>query len=316
MAERILVIKLSALGDFVLSLGAFRAIRDHHAGAELVLLTTAPFRRLAEASGLFDAVWLDERPSFANLPAVAALRRRLRAGRFRRVYDLQRSDRSGWYWRLLHPAPPEWVGRVAGCSHPTFPEAAAGPAERPRHIVEREARQLAGAGIAEVPPGDLAFVQADVSALRPAGRYALLVPGGSPHRPDKRWPVASYAALARGLAAEGLTPLLIGAEAERAALAAIAEACPAAVSLLGRTGLEQIVVLARGAELAVGNDTGPMHLIATAGCPCLTLFSAASDPQRNAPRGPRAATLRRDPLAELSPEEVLAAVGTLRAGAP
>lgn len=309
---RILVVKLSALGDFVLSLGAFQAIREHHADAELVLLTTAPFRSLAEASGLFDAVWLDERPSFANPPALAALRRRLRGGGFQRVYDLQRSDRSGWYWRLLHPGPPEWVGRVAGCSHPTFPPPGDGSSALPRHIVEREARQLAEAGIPEVPPGDLGFVEADVSALAPAGRYALLVPGGSAHRPDKRWPAASYAALGRGLVDEGVTPLLIGAEAERAALATIATACPGALSLLGRTGLEEIVVLARGAELAVGNDTGPMHLIATAGCPCLTLFSAASDPQRNAPRGPSAATLRRDPLAELTPEEVRAALAALR----
>ena len=49
--QNILVIKLSALGDVVLSIGAFQAIRAHHARARIALLTTKPFARLAEASG-------------------------------------------------------------------------------------------------------------------------------------------------------------------------------------------------------------------------------------------------------------------------
>ncbi|SME89291.1 ADP-heptose:LPS heptosyltransferase [Tistlia consotensis] len=302
---RILVIKLSALGDFVLSLGAFQAIRAHHPEAELVLLTSRPFEGLARASGLFDEVWLDAKPPLSNLPAVLALRRRLRGGRFARVYDLQRSDRTGWYFRLLWPDPPEWVGKVAGCSHRYT-----GMAESPKHIVEREAEQLAVAGIAGVPPIDLSFARADVSGLGLPERHALLVPGCSAHVPAKRWPPERYAALAKALAAGGTTPLLIGTAAERAEIEAIAAACPEAVSLLGRTSLEQLATLAGEAQLAVGNDTGPAHLIAAAGCPTLMLFSAASDP-RAAPRGPRVASLRRDSLADLSLEEVLAALAGL-----
>lgn len=302
---RILVIKLGALGDFVLSLGAFRAIRDHHPEAELVLLTGGPFAGLARASGLFDAVWVDARPPLADLPAVLALRRRLRGAGFARVYDLQRSDRTGWYFRLLWPAPPEWVGKVAGCSHRH-----AGMSGSPKHIVEREAEQLALAGIPAVPPIDLSFAEADVSELGVPGRFALLVPGCSAHVPAKRWPPERYAALARLLAAEGTTPVLIGTAAERAEIEAIAAACPQAVNLLGRTSLEQLATLARSARLAVGNDTGPAHLIAAAGCPTLMLFSAASD-RRAAPRGPRVASLRRDRLAELPLEEVEAALAGL-----
>jgi len=161
------------------------------------------------------------------------------------------------------------------------------------------------------PPSDLAFVRADISGFGLPARYALLVAGGSAHRPAKRWPAGHYAELAQRLAAEGVTPVLLGGEAERRELEAITAACPEAVSLLGRTSLEQIVVLARGAELAVGNDTGPMHLIAAAGCPSLALFSAASDPARTAPRGPRVATLRRERLADLTVEEVRQAVERL-----
>ncbi len=301
--QRILIIKLGALGDFVLSLGAFRAIRDHHPGAEIVLLTTPPLRRLAEASGLFETVWIDERRPLSRLGAFLALRRRLRRAGFARVYDLQRNDRTAAYFWSLWPRQPEWVGKVAGCSH-RAPHVGKGR----RHIVERESEQLALAGIERVPASDLSFVAAEVAGFALPQRYALLVPGGSAHRPEKRWPAERYAELANRLADRGITPVLLGTAAEARELQAIAAACPAAVNLLGKTSIEQIVVLARGAELAVGNDTGPMHLIATAGCPALALFSSASDPARNAPRGPRVATLQRDPLAALGVEEVLAAI--------
>ncbi|HBA43779.1 MAG TPA: ADP-heptose--LPS heptosyltransferase, partial [Alphaproteobacteria bacterium] len=54
---RILVIKLGALGDFVLATGPFAAIRQHHADAEITLLTTPPFAAMARQTGFFDHVW-------------------------------------------------------------------------------------------------------------------------------------------------------------------------------------------------------------------------------------------------------------------
>jgi ADP-heptose:LPS heptosyltransferase len=61
----------------------------------------------------------------------------------------------------------------------------------------------------------------------------------------------------------------------------------------------------------VGNDTGPTHLVATAGCPTLALFGEDSDPALCAPRGPAAQVLRHMPLAELGPEAVRAALAAL-----
>ena len=55
----LLVIKLGALGDFVLATGPFAAIRAAHPNEVLVLLTTAPFAEFARASGYFDEVWID-----------------------------------------------------------------------------------------------------------------------------------------------------------------------------------------------------------------------------------------------------------------
>ena len=304
--QNILVIKLSALGDVVLSIGSFQAIRAHHPQAEITLLTTKPFARLAEASGCFDEVWIDERPPIQRPDRWLALGRRLRRARFDRVYDLQRSDRTAGYFYLA--GRPQWVGTVAGCSHRYR------MAREPRpHVALREADQLAGAGVAPIEAPDLWFLEADIGRFQLTAPWALLVPGSAPHRPAKRWPAARFAALARELVGRGMAPVLLGTGTEARALAEIAAACPQARDLCGQTGLEDLATLARGAALAVGNDTGPMHLIAAAGCPCLVLYSAESDPARTAPRGEKVAILREASLADLDLGRVLAALDALAA---
>ncbi len=301
--DRVLVIKHGALGDFLLATGAFQAIRRHHADAWLALLTTAPFADLARATGWFDEVWVDPKPRPWQLGLWLAQVRRLRRAGFARIYDLQHSDRTRLYFHALGRRRPEWSGIAPGCSHPH-----ANPDRDSMHTVEREAEQLAMAGIETTPPPDVSWLDADVSRFRLDGGFALLAPGGSAHRPEKRWPAERYAALARWLAGRGVAPVLIGAEAERDALAEIAGACPEARDLCGRTSLAEIAALARRAAFAVGNDTGPVHLIALAGAPTVVLYSRASDPALTAPRGPRVTVLRRPDLADLDVETVIAAL--------
>jgi ADP-heptose:LPS heptosyltransferase len=294
----ILVIKHGALGDFVLALGPMQAIRAHHPGQRAVLLTTEPLAGFARATGLFEEVWLDVRPKWWHPVAAFALARKLRAGNFARVYDLQTSDRSSFYLRLFGRRKPEWSGIAAGASHPH-----ANPERDQMHTVERQAEQLALAGIERVPPPDLGFAQPPIERFGLDRPFALLVPGGAVHRPAKRWPVESYAVLAHELARAGLTPVLIGGPPEREVAARIARACREVRDLAGDTSLLEIAALARAARVAIGNDTGPMHLIAAAGCPAVVLFSRDSDPALTAPLGP-VSVLRKDPLASLSVGEV------------
>lgn len=199
--SRVLVIKLGALGDFVLALGAFAAIRNAHRQAHVTLLTTAPYVELARASRYFDAVWTDLRPSFLQPARWLSLRKRLRDGQFQRVYDLQTSDRSGWYFRLMGPNQPEWSGIAAGCSHPH-----ANPQRDFMHSLERQAEQLAHAGITDMPPPDLSWARADIARFKLPVRYVIVAPGGAAHRPEKRWPVDRFVALARLIAAKSATP--------------------------------------------------------------------------------------------------------------
>ena len=301
---RILVIKLAALGDFAQACGPFAAIRRHHADAHITLLTTRPFAAFAAASGWFDEVRIDDRPKTLQVKAWLELRRSLREGRFTRVYDLQTSDRSAFYFRSMGPGRrPEWSGIVRGCSHPH-----ANPRRDFMHTIERQAEQLQMAGIDDVPPPDLSWVEADIGRFGIEGRFALLVPGGAAHRPAKRWPAERYGDLARRLLDRGLRPVLLGTAGEAEILAAIAAACPGALDLTGATDLSDIVALARIATVAVGNDNGPMHLIAIAGCPSVVLYSRESDPALCAQRGPAVTILRRERLAELSVDEVMGAL--------
>jgi ADP-heptose:LPS heptosyltransferase len=302
------VIKLSALGDMILAFAAFARIRAAHPEARITLLTTPPFEALARASPYFDAVDPGGRPE--GLRELAALVLRLRRARFARVYDLQDVDRTNLYFQLLRPFPPAWSGTAWGCALPHR-----NPARMRLHTLERHAEQLNDAGLA--PPEPVAHGRAaapDVSWLAEAappfetspGRLALLVPGAAPSRPRKLWPARSYGILARGLLEAGFAVRVLGGADATGIAEVIAQAAPEAEDLTGRTSLAQVARLGAAAAVAVGNDTGPMHLIAAAGAPCVSLFSDDSDPALCAPRG-RVTVLRRSDLAELPTERVLEA---------
>lgn len=307
----ILVLKLGALGNVVQSFGPFAAIRRHHADARITLLTAAPYAAWMADSPWFDDVWIDDRPAWWDMRGCLALRARLTAGRFDRVYDLQTSGRSARYFQLLpRRARPEWSGIARGCSHPDRD-----PGRNLLHDFERQAGQLRQAGIPTVPPPDLGWCAGNIARFGLPERIALLVPGSSAHRPAKRWPAVRYAALARALAEAGTAPVVLGTAAEAPLAAEIARVTPV-LDLTGRTGFGDLASLARAAHVAIGNDTGPMHLVAAAGCPSVVLFSGDSDPALCAPRGPRVALLRRPALDTLDLGPVRDAALGLLAPAP
>src|SRR3546814_19492473 len=82
--ERILVIKLGALGDFVQALAPMHAIRKHPGAAHLTLLTTRPYDELARASDWFDGAWIDGGPPRWHFGARRAVGRSPPGGSFSR----------------------------------------------------------------------------------------------------------------------------------------------------------------------------------------------------------------------------------------
>jgi len=290
----ILVIKHGAFGDVVLAFRAFAGIRRAHPRAHITLLTTAPFVPLMTRSPWFDHIEVDNRLPLWHIPAVRRLRRQLRG--YDMVYDLQTSSRSSRYFLLA--GRPAWSGIAKGCAFPHN-----NPVRRTMHTRERIAEQLAIAGIKDLPEPDLAWLtNTDISRHRLPAHFALLVPGASVRRPEKRWPLSKFKALADGLA---LPRVVVGGPDEQ---------MPddvSGVNLIGQTSLLELAAITARASLAIGNDTGPMHLAAALGVPSVVLFSHASDPALAAPRYPhggRPTILRAPSLADLPVAQVLSSL--------
>ncbi len=186
--KRILVVKLGALGNVILSLGPFASIRHHHADAHITLLTTAPFAPWLGQSPWFDTVWTDRRLDWWDLPGWLRLRRRLIDGRFDRIYDLQTSRHTGRYFRLLpRRHRPDWSGIAPGCSLPDRD-----PNRDRLHDADRQFGQLRQAGITEREPVNLSWSDAGTLLVRPS-------PTLRSSRPRQRAPSSAQALADRSI---------------------------------------------------------------------------------------------------------------------
>jgi ADP-heptose:LPS heptosyltransferase len=285
----ILVIKLGAFGDVILALPAMAAIRAAHPRAQITLLTTRPYDALLRPSRWFNHIEIDSRPSWWNVIGLRRLKRQL-AG-FDMVYDLQTSARSSHYFRLA--GRPLWSGIARHCALPH-----ADPRRNFLHTRERLAGQLHDAGIFDFGPPDLGWLtSADVARFALPERFALLAPGASAHRPEKRWPAEQFATLTKNLP---MPAVIVGARGEGNGIPGL--------DLTGQTSLAELAAITARAGMAIGNDTGPMHLAAALGVPSLVLFSAASDPALTSPRYPDGgwpAHLRTPNLRDLPVAQVL-----------
>jgi ADP-heptose:LPS heptosyltransferase len=307
--QKILVIKFGSLADFVPALAAMRRIRLAHPRAKITLLTTLQFEALAKASRYFNTIETDGVPE--GFGGWMALVSRLRRARYQRVYDLQTTPQTNLLFQMLRPFPPPWSGTAAGCAL-----AHRNPARGRMHTLERHADQLKQAGIwpdapliaGTAPPPDLSWIIDRALDNRPVAGgvkpkpYVVLVPGG---QKEKRWPIERFGELAGLLRVKGFDIVVIGGP-EESALARAIQRHAQARDLTGRTDYAQIATVAARAALAVGNDTGPMHLIAAAGTPTLALFGKLSDPELAAPRG-HVSVLRAPDLKDISVAEAMRA---------
>jgi ADP-heptose:LPS heptosyltransferase len=281
----VLVIKLGALGDFIHAFHAFAAIRAHHAGQHIALLTSPPFEDIARMAPWFNEVLLDPRPQWWRLGAVRKTVQTI--SRFAFVYDLQTSHRSSRYFRLA--GRPPWSGIAPGCSHPH-----ANPDRDYMHTLERQREQLRFAGLSAWPVPDRSWLINRGQTHDLGEPYALLMPGGAGGSTGarKRWPAKRYGQLARVLTSDGLTPVVIGGPNEVELAQTIREACPEAIDLTKQTSIADIAALGARATLVLGNDTGPVHLAAAVGAPTVALFSSIGIPNQAAPRGPNGEWVR------------------------
>jgi lipopolysaccharide heptosyltransferase I len=328
-APRIALVKLSSLGDVVhampvaASLRAARprarlcwiverreagVLRKHPALDEVIVADTRGWRRAR-----------DPRAVRAALADVGALRRRLRAARFDVAIDLQGLIKSGAVTRAT--GAPVRVGFAAGWGREPlsalFTNRRVLPPPAARHVVEQYLALLGPLEVAErrvefrlpTAPATEARMEEWLAGagLKPHRRLVILNPGAG--REAKRWPVAHFATLARSLIQDADAHVLVTwGPGEETAARAIVDGAPAAV-LAPPTDLDALLALLRRASVVVAADTGPLHMAAALGTPCVGLYGPTSA-TRNGPYGAghRALASPDGTMAALTPASVLAAV--------
>ena len=315
--EKILVVQAGTIGEFVLSLAAMRRIRAAHPRARITLLTIPAFEALAKTSPYFNDVDTNGAPG--NPGEWLALRKSIKAAKYARIYDLQGNAASASLFNMLRPFPPPWSGPVAGAKFRHR-----NPNRERMHILERQAEQLQVAGIwpdaptapGDAPSPDLSWIIRRAPEQRPtpgaqAPRpFVLLVPGGNEKAPEKRWPIEKFSELAGRLFNAGYDIVIIGGPQESALARTIQKTVGRARDLTGRTDFAQIALLGARSVLAVGNDTGPLHLIAAAGAPTIAIVEDEPYALMTAPRG-HVAVLQAQSLDQLTVETVATAANSL-----
>jgi ADP-heptose:LPS heptosyltransferase len=334
-ADRILIVRLGALGDVLRALPAVRRLRAAFPGNHLGWIVedlSAPL--LQDHPDIDEVVVLKRselRRATRNPQALAGLvartGRRLRSSGFTVAIDLQSSLKSGLV-TLLSGAPRR-VGFAPGfCREMSFLFTTEWvPLRSPwLNRVDRNLEMAAalgaprqGAGwpdestalLPERPrEGDEA--EALLASLVPPGTpRVLLSPGASHRQAFKMWPARCFARLADGLRrTHGVRSVVVWGPGEETLAEEVVRASAGAATAAPSTNLRLLASVVRRANVLVAADTGPMHLAWVVGCPVIALFGP-TDPRLNAPRGPGDIVLRASSgaMADLPPSAVLEAVG-------
>ncbi|NDY41633.1 glycosyltransferase family 9 protein [Dissulfurirhabdus thermomarina] len=308
---RILIVKLSALGDVVQALPVLAALRRAFPAAAVDWVVGEAAAGLLDGHPMLDRVIVYPRRRWGGAvrrpgrwPGLAgelrAFLRRLRAARYDVVLELQGLLKSGLVAAATRS--PRKVGFAGGREGSSlFLTERLPPYDPDEHAVLRYlrlARHLgAPGGPPEFPLNAGPAAEREALDLLAAGgyhspRHLVLVPGTV--WPTKRWTPSGFARVAEFAARErGLLPVVVGGAGDRGLARAIRDEARVDVAdLTGRTTLPQLAALFRRARAVVSTDTGPMHLAAAAGAPVVALFGPTA-PWRTGPFGEGHVVVRR-----------------------
>ena len=303
--KRIALIKLSSLGDVVHALpvaSTLRAripdahvtwiverreaavLRDHPALDRLVAIDTRRWRRARSLNDLG-----------AVVQAVGKARATLRDAAFDVAIDLQGLIKSGVLAAATR-APLRLGFAARRCREPLsafFTNRRVEPPATARHIVDQQLALLAPLGVTEpvrefrLPRDHAAEARADefleTRGFKAGRRLVVLNPGAG--WPDKRWPVARFQRLAERLIEDAAADVLVvWGPGEEAAARSIVPDGASRAALGPPTNLDELIAFLRRASVLVAADTGPLHLGAALGTPCVGLYGPTSA-RRNGPYG-------------------------------
>ena len=310
---RILIVRLSAMGDIIHAMPAVAGLRAQFPESRIdwaieerwaPLLTS---RALSDTSTsvspeqpLVDFIhrvhmrrWRQHPFSSVTRTEMGALRLRLRELKYDHVIDLQGAIRSA----LLAKASGARVR--AGAMHPRelparwwYNVKAHTPG---RHVVDQAAEVVSAALGRMVEPLQPPFPisaeaehWADDVTRADFGTFAIINPGAG--WGAKRWPAERYAAVVRTLGEHGVKALVNAGPGEANLAQEVVEHNKNS-SRVVECSLPQLIAITRRAALFVGGDTGPLHLASALGTPAVAIFGP-TDPARNGPYGGRYVVLR------------------------
>ncbi len=327
--SKILLIKLSAVGDVVHTIPVLNKLRRRYPGARIDWLVTPAIGELLQHHPAITTVREFQRDDWSQpwraAPFVgsARLALALRSTGYDLVIDMHGQMRTALF--VLATGAPVRIGfdrpraSVWDASPRTFP-----PQAR-RHAWQgaREGSWLAYTHHIAVPtldmhavdrylgvgpllgldsdPADFSFPipPAAVNRISALNEYygiegkklAVLAPGTIWE--TKQWRSAGFAEVARHFLQKGFAVVLAGAARERAACAEVAKLAPGVVNLAGETTLSELAALIRRATICVTNDSGPMHLAVALDRPVVSVFGP-TDPIWIGPYGRGNAVLQAD----------------------
>jgi len=316
--ERVLIVRLSAMGDVIHTLPAVHALREAfpqaHIGwlieerwAELLCAPGSPRRGVrSRLRPLVDEVhvvnlkaWGKSPFSISTLQRAATVWNDVREAGYNVAVDLQGAMRSALLARLS-------AARVVyGAAEPRESPASLWYTRKAiahgRHVIEQNlsvveavtGKKFAATRV-DFPIDPLVEERIEQGlAQHRTGEFALLNPGAG--WGAKRWPAERYGEVARGLARAGLCPLVNCGPGEEDLFRAVL-AASGGTARPTKGSVTELIALTRRARLFIGGDTGPLHLAAALGVPVVAIFGP-TDPGRNGPYGTRSVVLR-------SPESV------------
>lgn len=302
---KVLIVKVSALGDIVHSLPVLAFIKSADPRTEIDWLVEESFAPLLEGHPLLRRVHRLSTKVWRKggvrslLKEATELIGRLRREDYDLVFDLQGNSKSGLFTLLSgagrrygfdRRAVREWPNLLA-----TNRKVRLGAAEH--HVGDRAlavvrpafpgGNEIRSAGPLAVAAAARGSVDQRLVELGLADRPVVVLHYGTTWK-TKHWSLACWRELAVRLASERqIRPVLTwsGIE-ERAAAESIREACSERAEIWPRGSLIELAALLDRADLVVGGDTGPIHIAAAVGTPTVSMYRV-TDSRRNGPRGPR-----------------------------
>jgi heptosyltransferase-2 len=288
--SRILVIKLGAVGDAILTIPSFKALKKKFPLSQIVCLTSPDTQDVYWRCPYIDELIVSDIKGRDKGPrALMKLARKLMGRRFDIVVDLQNNKKS----HLLAYA--TFAARRYGYDNGKwsfFLNRAIKDTGEVLGPVAHQFRVLKQLGIEEEgEPMDLwpsvpdkAFADAICGPVFSAGQKIIGVNiGASPRWQSKRWPEKSFAQLCDALARQGFAVLLTGASADAGIAQKILNKTKTKpMCLVAKTDLMQLAALIEKCAVYITADSAPLHIAAAMKTPFVALFGP-TDARRHLP---------------------------------